>query len=159
MLIFGAALTIAITTYFPTFTKIKFLGHPLAFMMVYVWGRGPENAHVRMGFLGIFPFSAPYLPWVLLLFSLVIGNPVETDLLGIIVGHIYYFLEFVYPHVATIRGWRIKKIIHTPSFLHYLCGTRNFDNGLNIPQVSMHKNDRYITINICNNLYDLYCLI
>ncbi len=131
MLIFGALLTISITTIIPMFSKLKFLGHPLAFMMVYVWGRSPENIHVRMGFLGIFPFSAPYLPWVLLLFSLCIGNSIENDLLGIIVGHIYYFLTSVYPHVATIRGWRYRNLLPTPSLLHYLCGTE----GLDAPRV------------------------
>lgn len=125
MLLFGAVLITILTTTIQLFSKIKFLGQPLAFMMVYVWGRSPENADVRMGFLGVLPFSAPYLPWVLLLFSFVIGNPIETDLLGIVVGHIYYFLEFVYPVVAEIRGWRTRRILCTPLFLHHLFGSDN----------------------------------
>ena len=92
-------------------------------MMVYVWGRCPENANARMGFLGIFVFKAPYLAWILLLFSVILGNPIETDLLGIIPGHLYYFFEFVYPHVADIRGWRIRRPIKTPVILYYLLGT------------------------------------
>ena len=59
-------------------------------MMVYVWGR--LNPHQRMSFLGLFPFTAPYLPWVLLIFSVLLGNPVTVDLIGIAVGHAYYFL-------------------------------------------------------------------
>lgn len=98
-------------------------------LQVYIWGRSPENAHVRMGFLGLFPFSAPYLPWILLLFSMFIGNPIETDLLGIVVGHVYYFLEFVYPHLARVRGWRRQKLLVTPRFLHYLCGSRRGGDG------------------------------
>ena len=78
---------------------------------------------MQMGFFGIIPFAAPYLPWVLLVFSMLIDNPIETDLLGIIVGHIYYFLESVYPHVARARGWKREKLLVTPHFLHYLCGT------------------------------------
>lgn len=128
MLIVGAIIMLITTTLFPTFATIKFLGHPLSFMMVYVWGRAPENAHVRLGFLGIFPFSAPYLPWVLLVFSMVIGNPVETDFLGIIAGHIYYFLAFVYPAVADIRHWQRKKLLYTPRILHYICGTHAEDD-------------------------------
>ena len=91
--------------------------------MVYVWGRCPENSNIRMSFLGLFTFRAPYLAWVLLLFSMFLGNPMETDLLGIIPGHIYYFLEFVYPFVADIRGWRWRKLLRTPNVLHYLCGS------------------------------------
>jgi hypothetical protein len=42
------------------------------------------------------------------------------DLLGILVGHTYYFLDTVYPTVARIRGWPLKKIITTPAFLKSL---------------------------------------
>lgn len=73
------------------FVNIHFLGSPLTFMMVYLWGR--RNEHVRMSFLGLFPFTAPYLPWVLLSFSILLGNSATTDLIGIVVGHIYYFFE------------------------------------------------------------------
>ena len=107
-------------TFFETFSKIKFLGHPLTFMMVYLWSRDPDNAHVQMSFLGVLQFTAPYLPWVLLSFSLLIGNPIEMDVLGMLAGHIYYFLDYIYPQVAYIRGWSMKKVIHTPPFLHYL---------------------------------------
>ena len=34
---------------------------------VYVWGR--RHQYVNLSFLGIFTFTAPYLPWVLLAFS------------------------------------------------------------------------------------------
>ena len=107
------------TGIFDIFSKIKFLGHPLAFMMVYLWSRDPDNYNVRMSFF-VLTFNAPFLPWVMLSFSLLLGNPVETDLLGIFVGHTYYFLDTVYPQVAAIRGWSVKKLLYTPSFLHYL---------------------------------------
>lgn len=123
MLLLSAALMIIITSSFDIFSRLKFLGHPLAFMMVYIWARWPENSHIRMNILGFFNFNAPYLPWVLLLFSLVIGNPIESDLLGIIVGHIYYYLDSVYPMLSEIRGWRIKRIIVAPAILHYLCNS------------------------------------
>ena len=41
--------------------------------------------------------QAPYLPWVLLGFSLLLGNSVSVDMVGIAVGHGYYFLEDVFP--------------------------------------------------------------
>lgn len=41
---------------------------------------GRRNEHVRMNLLGMFPFTAPYLPWVLLLLSAVLGSPLESDL-------------------------------------------------------------------------------
>lgn len=131
MLIYGAIFMLVVTTICDTFARIKFLGHPLTFMMVYLWSRDPDNANVQMSFLGILQFTAPYLPWVLLAFSLLIGNPVEMDLLGIFAGHIYYFLDFIYPQVAEIRGWRLKKLMFTPPFLHYLFSTDQFFTLLN----------------------------
>ena len=77
---------------------------------------------MRMSLLGVLPFNAPYLPWVLLLFSLFIGNPIETDLLGMLVGHLYFFLDEIYPQVARVRGWRWQKLIGAPALLKLLCG-------------------------------------
>jgi Derlin-2/3 len=100
MIIYGAVFMLIVTVTFDMFSRIKFLGHPLTFMMVYLWARDPDNYHIRMSFFGVLQFNAPYLPWMLLLFSLVLGNPVEMDVLGIIVGHTYYFLDLVYPQVS-----------------------------------------------------------
>eukprot|EP00605_Chrysophyceae_sp_TOSAG23-4_P001334 GSChrysophyteH1.ASY1.ANO1.1451.1 assembled CDS len=125
MLLFGMGIMLAMTLVGNSFfSKVKFLGHPLAFMMVYVWARMPENLHVRMSLLGLFPFSAPYLPWVLLLFSLLIGNPVETDLMGILVGHMYFFLDRIYPKVADVRGWRWQRPMKFPQFLAEVVSSR-----------------------------------
>ena len=73
--------------------------------------------------LGLIAFTAPYLPWALLGFSLLLGHDVTSDFLGIGVGHIYYFLADVYPALARARGWRIQKVMHTPWLLHVLFGT------------------------------------
>ena len=123
MILFGIVAMIFTAIVCENFSKIKFLGHSLSFMMVYVWGRGRENANVRLSLLGLYTFNAPYLPWVLLMFSLFLGNPIETDFLGIIIGHIYYFFDYIYPQVAEVRGWRYKKIMVAPYILHYICGT------------------------------------
>mmetsp|Transcript_22304 Transcript_22304/g.37312 ORF Transcript_22304/g.37312 Transcript_22304/m.37312 type:complete len:271 (-) Transcript_22304:468-1280(-) len=123
MMIYGASLMLFCSMGFDFFSRIKFLGHPLSFMMVYLWARDPENYHVRMSFFGVIQFSAPYLPWVLLCFSLVLGNPIEMDLMGILVGHTYYFLDCVYPRVAEVRGWSLKRIMVTPPILHYIFAT------------------------------------
>jgi Derlin-2/3 len=59
----------------------------------------------------------------MLVFALMIGNSVLMDLIGICVGHAYYFLEYVYPVLADIRGWPIKRIMEPPSLLKWICGT------------------------------------
>ncbi len=92
--------------------NLLFLGHAFTIMLVYVWSR--RNPYVRMNFFGLLNFQAPYLPWVLLGFSLLLGNAILVDLMGIAVGHIYYFLEDVFPNQP--GGFRV---LETPRFMYY----------------------------------------
>ncbi|KAI1721300.1 der1-like family domain-containing protein [Ditylenchus destructor] len=82
-------------------------------MLVYVWSR--RNPFVGMNFFGLISFNAPYLPWVLLLFSLLLGNNAMVDIFGIACGHLYYFLEDVFPNQP--NGFRI---LETPTILKWL---------------------------------------
>ncbi|GAX83467.1 hypothetical protein CEUSTIGMA_g10892.t1 [Chlamydomonas eustigma] len=94
------------------FVHVQFLGSSLTFMMVYVWGR--RHQYVNLSFLGIFNFTAPYLPWVLLAFSLMLGSSPVVDLMGIAAGHLYYFFEDVYPRMTGRRP------LKTPGFVRAL---------------------------------------
>lgn len=105
MLLFGASLMLCIAP----FINIQFLGSSLTFMMVYVWAR--RNDSVRMSFLGLFQFTAPYLPWVLLAFSVLLGNSPVVDVIGIGVGHVYYFLEDIYP-LMPASGRQCARVAH-----------------------------------------------
>jgi hypothetical protein len=69
-----------------------------------------------MSFLGLFTFTAPYLPWVLLSFSALLGNDALVDCLGIAIGHLYYFLEDVYPLMTPTR----KRVLATPRVITLL---------------------------------------
>lgn len=62
------------------FVNLLFLGQAFTIMLVYVWCR--RNPYVRMNFFGILDFRAPYLPWVLLAFSVLLGNSIIVDLIG-----------------------------------------------------------------------------
>lgn len=43
-------------------------------------------------------FTAPYLPWVLMLFSLVVHGRVPKDeIMGVVIGHVWYFFNDLYP--------------------------------------------------------------
>uniref|UniRef100_A0A7S1ESP2 Derlin n=1 Tax=Timspurckia oligopyrenoides TaxID=708627 RepID=A0A7S1ESP2_9RHOD len=111
MLLFGSLLLLASS---PITPSIVFLGPSLTFMMVYVWGR--RNERQVMNFLGLFNFRAPYLPWVLLLFSIVLGSSPLIDLLGIVAGHIYYYLTDIYPQISGVH------LLKTPQILCWLVG-------------------------------------
>ncbi|XP_023235845.1 derlin-2-like [Centruroides sculpturatus] len=76
MFVFGGTLMII----FALFVNLLFLGQAFTIMLVYIWSR--RNPYVRMNFFGLLNFQAPYLPWVLLAFSVLLGNAVMVDLMG-----------------------------------------------------------------------------
>ncbi|KAJ9534695.1 Der1-like family-domain-containing protein [Haematococcus lacustris] len=105
MLLLGAGLLTSVAPW----VNVQFLGSSLTFMMVYVWGR--RHQYVTLSFLGVFTFTAPYLPWVLLGFSLLLGSSPVVDLMGMAAGHFYYFLEDVYPRMSGRRPLRTPGIV------------------------------------------------
>lgn len=108
MLMFGGT----IMTVLAPFLNVHFLGSALSFMMVYVWSY--KNEHIQMSFLGVVNFTAPYLPWVLLVFAILLGASPVMDMLGLLAGHLYYYLAWEYPRIRGI------KLLHTPQILHTL---------------------------------------
>ena len=80
------------------FVNIVFLGQAFTIMLVYVWSR--RNRFVRMNFFGLTNFQAPYLPWVLLGFSLMLGNSIIVDIMGkcsfmlIFYSRLYILIDF-----------------------------------------------------------------
>ncbi|CAK9217816.1 hypothetical protein BDL97_02G099100 [Sphagnum fallax] len=121
MLLFGGSLLTTLVVaggqlkFAAPFAEIIFLSNSLTFMMVYVWSK--RNPHVQMSFLGLFSFTAPYLPWVLLGFSVMVGSSPWVDLLGMASGHAYYFLEDVYPLMTG------RRILRTPGIIKALFPT------------------------------------
>lgn len=109
MFIFGGVLMIICAF----FVNLLFLGQAFTIMIVYVWSR--RNVFVRMNFFGLMNFQAPYLPWVLLGFSVLLGNSISVDLVGMAIGHMYFFLEDILPQQ---RGGH--RILKTPKFLQKL---------------------------------------
>jgi Derlin-2/3 len=58
----------------------------LSSTLIYIWSR--KNPDTMLSFLGLLVFKAPYLPWVLLAFSLIMHGTVPKDeMCGIVVGH------------------------------------------------------------------------
>lgn len=111
------------------FVNLLFLGHAFTIMLVYIWSR--RNPGVRMNFFAVITFQAPYLPWVLLAFSIVLGSSTVVDIIGIIVGHFYYFFEDVFPNGP--HGFRI---LETPRFI------KNIFDRLGIDERPLTDEDR-----------------
>ncbi|QIW99161.1 hypothetical protein AMS68_004679 [Peltaster fructicola] len=95
-----AASTILVVA--PFFSQ-AFLGASLSSTLTYIWSR--RNPDVRLSFFGVLNFKAPWLPWVLVAFNVVLhGHWPKDELCGIVVGHIFYFLSDIYP--GTHDGYR-----------------------------------------------------
>ncbi|GAM28550.1 hypothetical protein SAMD00019534_117260 [Acytostelium subglobosum LB1] len=115
MWLFGATLLLlinAVMYYSKIYTKMVFMASSLSFMVVYVWSVRNPNMHIS--FLGIFTFKAPMLPWVILGFSYLFKQSLIFDGMGILVGHIYYYLEDIYPAISH------RRLLQTPAFIKYL---------------------------------------
>ncbi|XP_059921739.1 derlin-2-like isoform X2 [Gadus macrocephalus] len=109
LFLFGGVLM----TVMGVFTDQVFLGQSFPSMLVYVWSR--RNPLLKIHFLGFLSFHARFLPWGLVAFSLMLGNSIVVDVLGIMVGQTYFYLEDVLPNQP--GGW---KLLRTPHILRCL---------------------------------------
>merc|ERR1719285_759410 len=105
MYLFGVCSLLILATYL----NDPFFGTSLTFMVVYVWGR--LNKHLRLSLFGLIRFQAPTLVWMLLGLACFLRRGVTDHLLGICVGHLYYFLAFVYPEMTGVM------LLKTPRWL------------------------------------------
>eukprot|EP01038_Epipyxis_sp_PR26KG_P011578 gene11578-15505_t len=101
MLLFGGFALVTIYSILGISTK--FLGHNLGAYLVYIWARVFEGMDVN--FMDLFTLKAEMLPWFFCAQSLVLdGQFPFADLLGIVAGHLYYYLQG-------------KQIVRAPQFL------------------------------------------
>jgi len=84
--------TTTLLTIAPLFSQ-AFLGTTLSSTLVYIWSR--RNPDTRLSFLGVLNFKAPWLPWVLIAFNVVLhGHWPKDELCGIVVGHSRFSLGY-----------------------------------------------------------------
>eukprot|EP00919_Chromeraceae_sp_WS-2016_P021561 GHVR01050915.1.p1 GENE.GHVR01050915.1~~GHVR01050915.1.p1 ORF type:complete len:215 (+),score=22.72 GHVR01050915.1:26-670(+) len=95
-------------------TPVYFFAGGLTTMMTYIWGR--RNPHARMRII-MFVVPAPYIGWIIVLLTLLLGGRVSVHIVGLIVGHMYYFFEDIYPHMPTSKGLRV---LSTPKIMKKL---------------------------------------
>ena len=86
--IFLMAATLTLIAFFAGF---MLLSQPLLTAIVYLWSR--EFADSVLSVFGLFQVQGFYWPWVLVAIRVLMGGSPVDDLLGIFVGHVYYFLE------------------------------------------------------------------
>ncbi|KAF6099096.1 derlin 1 [Phyllostomus discolor] len=83
----------------------------------------------------LYRFQACYLPWVILGFNYIIGGSVINELIGNLVGHLYFFLMFRYP--MDLGG---RNFLSTPQFLYrWLPSRRGGVSGFGVPPASVRR--------------------
>lgn len=83
------------------------LSEAILYVILYTWSRREPDTIVSI--FG-FRFKAIYLPWFYVALRLLMGGSVTDPLLGIAVGHLYFFLVQIFPTLYNVQ------IIKTPKF-------------------------------------------
>ena len=92
---------------------LPFFAGSLVFMLLYLWSR--ENPNANTSIMGMIKMKAFYLPWGMMALEALMGGSVVPDLLGVVVGHLYYFLTVLQPRAGGPR------LISTPAAVRTLC--------------------------------------
>jgi len=90
---------------------IYFLLEPMVLSVLYIWCQFNKDRTVQFWF-GM-QFKAIYLPWVLVAFNMILRGGGLNELVGILVGHAYYFLAYQYA-----QDYNGTVLIKTPNFLY-----------------------------------------
>ncbi|XP_065254046.1 derlin-1 [Emys orbicularis] len=106
---------------------------PLIMSVLYVWAQ--LNRDMIVSFWFGTRFKACYLPWVILGFNYIIGGSIINELIGNLVGHLYFFLMFKYP--MDLGG---RNFLTTPQFLYrWLPNRRGGVSGFGVPPASVRR--------------------
>ncbi|EPS66230.1 hypothetical protein M569_08547, partial [Genlisea aurea] len=129
MMLFGALSLLVFSSIPPLWSP--FLGISVVFMLLYVWSREYPNASVSI--YGLLTMKAFYLPWAMLCLDVIFGSPFLPDLLGIVAGHLYYFLTVLHP----LSGG--SNILKTPALIHRV--VRRLRIGVAVGNDSRRRDD------------------
>lgn len=84
------------------------LSEPFLYYVMYVLSR--RDLDGVMSFFG-FKFKTLYLPWVYMGFRLLMGGSIIAPLVGVVIGHVYYFL-----HIEMPAAYGRELLPKTPQF-------------------------------------------
>jgi Derlin-2/3 len=106
-----------------SFFNIIFLSQSLNFAMTYYWGRKSKNTVVLV--MGILNFRAPFLPIFYLIFNLLLENEYKNSFIGLLAGHIYFYLKDIFPRIK--RGKKLQ-LLKTPNAIKKFCDICKLNN-------------------------------
>lgn len=86
------------------------MGGSLVFMLLYVWSK--NFATTQCNIYGLVTIKGFYLPFAFIAVSIIISDDWKADFLGLLGGHMYYFLKVVHPAAGGVR------LLDTPRWLN-----------------------------------------
>lgn len=98
------------------------------FYIMYIWSRKNPGMSVNLWGIGV---TAVYIPWVMISIKVLIGASIFLPLLGIAVGHMFYFLVDVLPDLHNID------LLQTPQFLINTLGWGSDNSGVSMDRPNM----------------------
>lgn len=114
---------------------LQYLMDPMVLSVLYIWCQLNKDTIVSFWF-GT-QFKAMYLPWVLLLFNLVIAGGGTMEFVGIVVGHLYFFLAMQYPQEFGGPMWlNTPQILYVPLFSLMDCTETMVDGSVYIDGIN-----------------------
>eukprot|EP01006_Ploeotia_vitrea_P025216 TRINITY_DN58066_c0_g1_i1.p1 TRINITY_DN58066_c0_g1~~TRINITY_DN58066_c0_g1_i1.p1 ORF type:complete len:235 (+),score=92.24 TRINITY_DN58066_c0_g1_i1:48-752(+) len=96
---------------------LYFLSSAMMFTIIYVWSR--KDPYMAVSFWG-FAFKAWHFPFVLTVFSMLLGASPVLNIVGIAVGHLYHYLRDIVP--TYYPGW---DLLQCPQFMYNLFEEQN----------------------------------
>jgi len=103
-------------------------------MLLYLWSR--YNQNVVLLVFGFVPMKAPYITWFFVLFDILVGKSIAADILGIVLGHAFYFFHDIYPKLPLSNG---KQFLKTPALFEKMVNLMNLK-----PNEAAFFDDNYI---------------
>eukprot|EP01089_Gocevia_fonbrunei_P000822 TRINITY_DN1080_c0_g1_i1.p1 TRINITY_DN1080_c0_g1~~TRINITY_DN1080_c0_g1_i1.p1 ORF type:complete len:238 (-),score=28.41 TRINITY_DN1080_c0_g1_i1:50-763(-) len=82
----------------------------LIMVLIYYWAR--KNPDGTMSLMFGIQFKAVYLPWVLVGMNVLMGGWPVIYVVGIVIGHIYFYFVDIYPRTAGVQ------VLKTPQFMY-----------------------------------------
>jgi len=109
--LFMLLFNLTLSTITSLFLNMYYMMDQMVISVLYVWCMINKDTIVNFWF-GT-QFKAMYLPWVMFAFKLVIAGKGIEELVGILIGHMYFFLSFKYP-----QDFGGPSLLATPNILY-----------------------------------------
>ena len=95
------------------------------FVLEYIYSKRNRDQLILLAFL---PIKNAYLPWIFLMFDFVNGSNMVGDLVGILIGHVVFWFEDVFPMFYHFRPLDPPKFLNNILFPTIQLNTNTNDN-------------------------------